>query len=226
MYNPKIHHRRSIRLRDFDYSSNGAYFVTICTQNREFLFGNILGGEMTLNGAGWMLTEFWLKLADKFIGISLDEFIIMPNHFHGIICINNPDFVAANPNGCLDDPDSVGADPCVCPPLTFDDGTHMVDVPNKGAHMGTHMADVPNMGAHMGAPLHRMVQWFKTMTTNTYIRGVKQSGWSPFPGRLWQRDYYERVMRDGREMTGIREYIVANPMRWNEDKENPGSTGI
>ena len=75
-------------------------------------------------------------------------------------------------------------------------------------------------GAHIGAPLHRIVQWFKTMTTNAYIRGVKQSNWPPFPGRLWQRNYYERIIRDEAELNAARKYIAENPMKWVEDKEN------
>ena len=66
-----------------------------------------------------------------------------------------------------------------------------------------------------------MVQWFKTTTTNAYIRGVRQDGWQPFPGRLWQRDYYERVIRNERELNAIREYIVRNPAHWEEDSEYP-----
>jgi putative transposase len=192
MYNPEIHHRRSIRLRDFDYSTNGAYFVTICTQGRECLFGGICDGEMISNEAGRIITQIWTALAAKFPEIVLGEFVIMPNHFHGIICI-----VGADPCVC---PPLVQSDPCVCPPLT----------------VGANKA-----GAHTGAPLHTMIQWFKTMTTNAYIHGVKDQDWSPFPGRLWQRNYYERIIRDENELTSISEYIALNPMRWAEDKENP-----
>lgn len=86
-YNPDIHHRRSIRLREYDYSSNGAYFVTICAQGRACLFGDILDGEMRLNDAGRMVAEWWVKLPGKFPNVALDEYVVMPNHFHGIICI-------------------------------------------------------------------------------------------------------------------------------------------
>ena len=65
------------------------------------------------------------------------------------------------------------------------------------------------------------MDWFKTMTTNAYIAGVKQSGWPPFPGRLWQRNYYERIIRDDGELSGIREYIRLNPVKWADDNENP-----
>lgn len=86
-YNPDIHHRRSIRLREYDYSANGAYFVTICTQARECLFGDISAGEMHLNEAGRMVETWWQKLPTKFFAVSVDTHITMPNHFHGIIRI-------------------------------------------------------------------------------------------------------------------------------------------
>ncbi|MBI4317141.1 MAG: hypothetical protein HY675_01515 [Chloroflexi bacterium] len=69
--------------------------------------------------------------------------------------------------------------------------------------------------------LGHVIEWFKTMTTNAYIRGVKQDGWTPFSGRLWQRNYYERVIRNEDELNHIREYIAYNPLNWATDRENP-----
>lgn len=109
-YSPDIHHRRSIRLKGFDYSSANAYFVTVCVEDREFLFGNILDGEMHVSDAGHLVSEWWIKLPDKFPGIALDEFAIMPNHFHGIIVLGGE---GADPRVCPDYPD-----PCVCQPST------------------------------------------------------------------------------------------------------------
>src|SRR3990167_10807240 len=79
------HHRQSIRLKYYDYSQAGYYFVTMCTQNRECLFGDIKIGQMILNAAGKMIQEWWNKLLNKFTDIQIDEYVIMPNHFHGII---------------------------------------------------------------------------------------------------------------------------------------------
>jgi len=78
-----------------------------------------------------------------------------------------------------------------------------------------------NSGEHTGSPRHRVIHWFKTMTTNKYIRGVKQSGWTPFPGKLWQRNYYEHIVRNENELIRIREYIRNNPAKWDTDKDNP-----
>ncbi len=78
-----------------------------------------------------------------------------------------------------------------------------------------------NQGEHIGSPLHKMVQWFKTMTTNEYIRNVKNNNWPPFNSKLWQRNYYEHIIRNERELNKIREYIIHNPLKWELDFENP-----
>ena len=88
-YNAEIHHRQSIRLKGYDYSQNGAYFVTVCTHNRECLLGKIMGGEMMLNKYGKIVEECWWGLINHYQNMQLDYFIVMPNHFHGIIMINN-----------------------------------------------------------------------------------------------------------------------------------------
>ena len=77
----------------------------------------------------------------------------------------------------------------------------------------------------MGAPLQKILQWFKTMTTNEYIHGVKELGWLQFKGSLWQRSYYDHVIRDEPSLNRIREYIASNPLRWDLDRENPRSRG-
>lgn len=176
-YDPNQHHRRSIRLKDYDYSSEGAYYITIVTQGREHFFGSIVNREMILNDTGRMILKWWNELPNKFPNVILGEFVIMPNHLHGIIFI-------------------VGADLRVRP----DEGS-----PQQR----------PN------APLSQMIQWFKAMTTNEYIRGVKQLDWKPFNSKLWQRDYYEHIIRSKKELQQKTDYILDNPSRWDDDKENP-----
>jgi len=187
-YDPDKHHRRSIRLKDYDYSTAGAYFVTLCTFNRQCIFGEIADGEMRLNAIGNMVTRWWLKLGDKFPSVETDASIIMPNHVHGIVRI-------------------VGADPRVRP------------------DSGTTMRALHQEGAHVGAPLPRIVQWFKTMTANQYLRLVKNPRRMSFPGRLWQRNYYEHVIRNERNLNAIREWIETNPSRWQDDPENANFVG-
>ncbi|MFA6400007.1 MAG: hypothetical protein WCX31_00040 [Salinivirgaceae bacterium] len=89
-YNPQIHHRRSIRLKGYDYSQEGAYFITICVHNRKCLFGKIVDHEMILNEMGQIAHDEWLKLSDRFSHFVLDVFQIMPNHMHAIIVLNDP----------------------------------------------------------------------------------------------------------------------------------------
>lgn len=203
-YNPDIHHRQSIRLQDYDYASAGAYFVTICVQNRERFFGGITGGIMQLNDAGRMVENVWNDLPQRFPNVVMDEFVIMPNHCHGIICSTDR-----------------RGEPCVRP---------MFDVRKPRNH--PNKQGVQKQGDHKDRPygtmentLGRVIQAFKSITTVAYIAGVEKFHWPPFPGRLWQRDYYEHIIRNDRDLADIREYIINNPARWNDDPENPANNG-
>ena len=188
-YSPE-YHRRSIRLPFYDYAQVGAYFVTICVQNKGCILGEIVNEEMRLNEPGRMVEEWWKGLKKKFSSAEIDGYVVMPNHFHGILVIlRNPVMTTR-----------VGAAPC--------------GRPEKEGH------------PHRGAPtLGNIIGWFKTMTTNEYIRGVKNRGWATFPGKLWQRNYYEHVIRDEEELNKIREYIILNPKKWELDRENPSGIG-
>ena len=215
-YNPKIHSRRSIRLQNYDYSQPGAYFVTICAQDRICLFGDVVDGEMRLNDAGTMVTRWYNELMRKFDDIACDAWVCMPNHVHFIVINTGPAQTNDGP---------VGADlrvrPLTCPPEL---GDH-VGSSELGEHagrwgLGEHVGRW-GLGEHVGSPLRRVVQWFKTMSTNEYIRGVRLHRWAPFPGRLWQRNYWEHIVRDETELNRIREYIATNPVRWEMDKLHP-----
>jgi REP element-mobilizing transposase RayT len=178
-FDPEIHHRRSIRLRGYDYSQPGAYFLTICTQEKLSLFGEVVESEMVLNDAGQMVRQWWFELPRKFPRVELDRDVVMPNHVHDIVRI-------------------VGADRRVRPGQLLPSSE----------------------GAHAGAPLHRVVQWFKTMTTNDYLRHVHEDGWPSLRSKLWQRNYYEHIIRNQHEFEIIQEYIATNPLRWDSDPEN------
>ena len=110
-YNPNIHHRKSIRLKGYDYTQAGLYFITICCQNRECLFGNIINGEMILNDAGNIAKECWLAIPNHFPNVVLHEFVIMPNHIHGIIELKTKSVGAENfpPHISMGVNDSMGA---------------------------------------------------------------------------------------------------------------------
>nr|BAL59102.1 hypothetical conserved protein [Candidatus Acetothermum autotrophicum] len=180
---PERHHRRSIRLRGYDYTQPGAYFVTICTQDRMCLFGEVVHGEMRFTDAGRMVHDVWNDLPNHYPGVTIDAFVVMPNHIHGIVVL-----VGAGPRAC---PEWVGQPQGVAPTMSLSDVIHR----------------------------------FKTMTTKRYADGVKQLGWPPFRGRLWQRNYYEHIIRDEESLHRIREYIRTNPLRWHVDRENPNPTG-
>lgn len=201
-YNPDIHHRRSIRFKEYDYTQAGLYYVTICIKNREYLFGDISNGELTLNDAGQMIEKWHRELENKFPDIQCHEMVVMPNHFHCII-----ENVGHN----------VGADLRVCP----DDENGQLPENGQSHIIAPTINEREILGEHIGSPLHRVVQWFKTMTTNEYIRGVKTKNWQPFDGKLWQRNYWEHIIRNETSHQTISEYIINNPAKWNDDKFNP-----
>jgi len=226
-FDPRIHHRRSIRLKEYDYRQAGGYFVTMVTQWRDVLFGEVVNGEMILNDPGEMIVRWWLELPNKFPNVTVDIFVVMPNHFHGIIFITDDADNSADADATATD---VGDDLHVVPGLGDNGGGENGEY--GGEHGGSSQrtdssqpigssrrTDSPQRRPN--APLSQMIQWFKTMTTNEYIRGVKQLGWKPFNGKVWQRDYYEHIIRNQSAADRIAHYIETNPARWNGDKENP-----
>jgi REP element-mobilizing transposase RayT len=183
-YDQDRNSRRSIRLPGYDYAQLGTYFVTMCTQGRERLFGEVVNGNMALNDAGKMVQSVWEELPRYYLGIEVADFVVMPNHIHGIIVLT-----------------TVGAGPYACP----GDGWPQVAAPTMS------LIDV----------VHR----FKSLTTSRYRHYVVEKNWQPFPGRLWQRNYYEHIVRDENELNCIRKYIIDNPMQWEMDHENPQRQG-
>ncbi|MCP4548047.1 MAG: transposase [bacterium] len=194
-YHPDIHQRRSIRLKGYDYSSEGLYYVTLCVQDKKCLFGSVIGTEMHLNDAGAMVDEAWRGLPRVKRGVELDEYVVMPNHFHGILFLT-------------DGPD----------PVTDGRWTNA-----RGAGAGVREEDSHSQGKAGEAPisLGEVVKGFKNWTIHQYIAGVKNAGWQRFPGRLWQRNYWDRVIRNERELNNIRCYIRDNPRAWAEDEYHP-----
>ncbi len=210
-YNRNIYNRCSIRLKNYDYSQQGFYFPTICTQDRLNLFGEIVDEKMALNDAGQMVEKWYLELKNKFLDIKLHDYIIMPNHIHFII-------------------QNLGADLSVRPDNSgrytkdrdeYTSGANKyVQGMDKHERSRCEQAEwclKHEWGEHTGSPLQSIVQWFKTMTTNEYIRRAKQYGWQPFPGKLWQRNYYEHIVRNETSYLKLSEYIMNNPLNWKED---------
>jgi REP element-mobilizing transposase RayT len=193
-FDSQKYHRHSIRLKNYDYSQAGAYYVTIDVQNRECLFGEIVDGEMILNEAGKMVEEQWNALPERFPSIDLDLHQVMPNHFHGIIVIVGAAFMAA-------------------PSLVVIRDMAMQNIDENGAGTSPALTIKPTLGDIVGA--------FKSIITNEYIKGVDNDNWPRFYKHLWQRNYYEHVIRDETDLNRIRDYIQSNPANWDQDEENP-----
>lgn len=187
-YNPDKHHRRSIRLKGYDYSSPGAYFITICTHQRQCLFGDIVDGEMRLNPLGQLVNACWQRLPFHFPNLTLDAFVVMPNHIHGILVLTDPlrrgeasgrQRVTSYENHC---PDASPLQP-------------------RGTTPGS-----------VGA----MIQNFKSISAQRINRRCQ-----PNTIKVWQRNYYEHIVRDETSLEHLRQYISNNPLSWQKDQLHP-----
>ncbi len=176
-YNLGNHHRHSVRLKGYDYSSAGAYFITICAWNRECIFGEIIDGEIKLNDYGKAVQQEWMRTGDIRPNIELDENVIMPHHFHGIVIIN-----AGN----------------IC----------------RG--MARHAPTGRQFAKPITNSLSTIVGAFKSAATKS-INISRNTYGMP----VWQRNYFERVIRNENELFRIREYVRFNPVKWDMDEENP-----
>jgi len=208
-FNPDIHKRRSLRLQDYDYRGAGAYFVTICSFQRECLFGEVVDGEVRLTPFGEIVREEWLNTAALRPHVDLDAFVVMPNHFHAVIFIMHVDD-AHDVRPATENESFVGAHRRA--PGTYDGGMGR-------PHIG---------GAHIGAPLRRqsgslgsIVAGFKSAATKR-INTLRDNPGCP----VWQRNYYDRVIRTEKELANIRQYIADNPAKWDLDENNPSNVTI
>jgi hypothetical protein len=210
---------KQYRLKNWDYSNAGYYFITICTQDRQNLFRNFnensrvgtdpsffsrvgtdpcvcssnknicssIKNTQTLgeiNTIGQMIEKWWLKIPQKFPSIILDEFIIMPNHVHGILIIKN----------------------------------NLINKFKEQTH-----GSVPTIDNNIFGSvdlLGQSIQWFKTMTTNEYIKNVKNNNWPRFSKRLWQTRFHDRIIKSEKGFFAAKIYIQNNPQNWGKDKEN------
>ena len=182
------YHRRSIRLKGYDYRTPAMYFITIRTYNRNCIFGNINNGRMLLNISGKVVDFTWRDLPNHNPHLRLDEYIIMPDHMHGIIIITKP---------CIVKADSVGAgsEPAPTTPankLSFP----MID--NRLSIFNRQNPGIPDI-----------IRQFKTFSARR-VNDVRKTQGSP----VWQRNYYEHIIRNDRTLHRIREYIIWNPCNW------------
>jgi Transposase and inactivated derivatives len=192
-FDPQKHHRRSIRLKGYDYSSEGAYYVTVVTQGRECLFGKIIDGEMRLDEYGKIVQKWWNEIPIHFPNVELGAFIIMPNHVHGII------FITTKRRGEVVSP---------------------YDNPNNNIQ-DAHIDDTFNLGRETLPPrkrtLGQIVAYFKYQSTKEMNHIETDKAITKF----WQRNYYEHIIRDEKDLQNKSNYIQANPWLWNDDDDNP-----
>jgi putative transposase len=172
-FDPNRHHRRSIRLRGYDYTKAGAYFVTICAYQRKPIFGEVCDRAVRLSKVGHVVTRCWMALPRHFSGVELDSWVLMPDHLHGVIIIQ------ANIAATWAAREDAFVAPSQRP---------------QGTHSGS---------------LNAIVQNFKSISTRKANQLCRTAG-----AHLWQRDYYERIIRDERALHAIRRYIDENPARW------------
>ena len=171
--------RHSVRLHGYDYAQPGAYYITICTHGRQCLMGDIEDGQVRLNDYGRIVHTEWTRCAEMRCNVELDEFVVMPNHFHSILVI-------------ADDPQGRGT---------------------------VHRAPtLEQFGRPVSGSLPTVVRYFKGSTTRR-INALRGTPGAP----VWQRSYYEHVIRDEQDLREIREYIAHNPAKWDLDSENPSN---
>lgn len=176
--------RKHLRLQEYDYAQEGAYFVTVCTNGKVCLFGDIVDGKMVLNDAGLMVEKCWNAIPEHFPHVGLDYYVVMPNHVHGILFIG-------------DAPGMVGAKNFSPVRLLKNRNNNQDQRPS-----GT------------SKTIGSIVRGFKIGVTKWMRQNTSTH-------KVWQRNYFERVIRNERELQEVREYIVNNPLKWALDRENP-----
>jgi len=207
-YNPKIHNRKSIRLEEFDYTNPWWYYITICSDNHRSVFGDVKNGRMTLNNYGKIVKDEWLKTPAIRKNIDLDYYVIMPNHIHGIIIIER--------RGELNSPQERGDEDTNESPQ----GKGEKDLPPNKNELNSpqnkdkgrmQYAPTENKFKSPAQTLGSIIRGFKSAVT----RQIRISGLINFK---WQRNYYEHIMRNERDLYNIRRYMELNPLKWELDK--------
>jgi len=179
-YNSDIHHRNSIRLKGYDYSQSGAYFITICAKDRECLFGEMVDGKMALNSAGQIVYDEWLRTGEIRSNAALDVCVAMPNHFHGIIVISNP---------------AVGATHRIAHDVMVAHDVAQDVMPDKTiSKRATHRVAPTKPCGPVSGSISAIIGQFKSIATKK-INQLRNT-----PGvAVWQRNYHEHIIRNEEE---------------------------
>jgi REP element-mobilizing transposase RayT len=238
-YNPHTHHRRSIRLKGYDYSQAGLYFITICCQDRIYRFGDVKNGEMVLNEFGEIAHNEWIKLTDRFDNFELDVFQIMPNHMHGIILLNDVgatlavdqnELVAQN---SYDELNELNNQNELVAQNSYDelnelnnqnelDESNCITDQNDVNHVGAGFTPDQNdfnytrAGASPAPTVFDIVGAYKSLVANGCLNIYKSK--NEIMGKFWQRNYWEHIIRNDESYQHISNYIINNPQNWHDDK--------
>jgi REP element-mobilizing transposase RayT len=262
-YNPAIHHRRSIRLKGYDYTQPGAYFVTVVTYQRDEIFGAVVNGMINLSRLGQIVQEEWMRSAEirKEIRLYEDEFVVMPNHLHGIVWLVDPvgadgvrpdsgvhPEISVRPDSCprlvsdvhpyegsrqyskdsqrdpgachapLPDPalsvgaDGVRPDSCVRPDI----GDHMPGRGSPSASQQNPVACHAPLPKRLPRSLSSFIAGYKASVTGRAGRELSMTG-------IWQRNYYDHIIRSEKDLQAIWNYIDNNPLEWESDQLHPSA---
>ncbi len=226
-FNPDIHHRITKRLQNYDYSSEWLYFLTIAVKNKLCLFGEIKDDKLELFESGKMIEKLWLELENDFENIKLHDYVVMPNHFHGIVEITETKW--CNCKICTNEK-------CRDTPCGYPNNWNTKEYPNTkdytyNMQKNYFLIDEKDIDknwisikdTHKGCPYNRnllwnIIWWFKSKTTHQYIKLVYENKTNPFYKKLWQKDFYEHIIRNEDWYLKIVKYIRNNTIKWEEDK--------
>lgn len=193
----------SLRLLSFDYSQPGFYFITICAKNRAHIFGNVQNGIMKLNPLGNIANEYWGHIEQRFSPCQLHEFVVMPNHIHGIIeIISNP-----KPVGMIHESSQIEND------LSNSESVGTIHELSLPSIDNSNNESIRKKRRKMMIPM--IIGWYK-MNVSKQINIIRQTPGQP----IWQRNYYEHIIRDQQSLDSISEYIRLNPQKWKRDRFN------
>jgi putative transposase len=215
-FDPHQHHRQSKRLKNFDYSSPGAYFVTICTNLRgQNWLGMIDRNGMKSNVIGSMVQQELVKLPERFEHLEIDTFVIMPDHIHVIFVLSESreNNVVRQGEDILDHKTHLRAWSQVHPYIKTSHTRRGEARLHPQQPTDRASLEVQHPKGTESNSIGRIVQTFKSITTNTIIKGVRELGWIPFEKRFWERDYFERIIRNDTELEQKRNYTLENPVR-------------
>ncbi len=213
VYDPRVHHRRSIRLRGYDYAGGGVYFVTICTAAKNSMFGEVIEGEMILNEAGRLVQKTWNSLTERFRSLVLDAFQIMPNHLHALFALPGPGLAPAL---------AMATGAPVIQPYEDCKGTACPTRADPQRERPRTTSSRPTGATAATRPrrisMGDVVAAFKSISTIAVNKLLSRTG-----TRLLHENFFEHIVRDVAELEIIRDYINHNPQRWLDDPENPAS---